>query len=398
VLALGVTGTGLAQSYGRTADYDTLPSGTVLKARLDQRLNSAQAQTGQQFTATVQPGEDHSGLPTGTRVEGIVRDARPATKNQPGILEVDFTALNFPDGRVYPITGALTSLDASSVSHTASGRLVSKRSNNNQRMKFIGYGAGAGALIGLLTKGNLLTDALLGAGGGYLYNQLRKDKSRGGYANVNLQPGAEFGVRLDQHFAYLPVSDRRLDRYGSGVDLRNNPDRSGVDLRNNRSGSGVDLRNNPDRSGVDLRNDRYRSDTGFRNRADISVMVDTRAVSFGAARPMRVGNTVLVPLGPVMTAAGVRYTYNPLTREIRVNSDQGEIRGSVGSPVAWANGEQVPLAEPIRSSGGTLYVPERFLELAMGRAASWDEASQTLRLTTRGIYRNRDRRDRNTGF
>jgi len=387
VLALGVTSTALAQGYGRTAESTSLPSGTVLKVRLDQRLNSAQARAGQRFTATAQPDEDQSGLPAGTRVEGVVRDARPATKEQPGILDVDFTALQLPNGRTYPITAALTSLDSNSVSRTANGRLVSRRTNKNDRMKFIGYGAGAGALVGMLTKGNLLKGALLGGAGGYLYSQLNKDKARGGYANVNLKEGAEFGVRLDQEFAFVPVSDLRSDRYDTGVDLRNNRDRSGVDLRN-------------DRSGIDLRNDRDRSSTGFRDRGDIRVTVDNRPVSFGAARPMRAGNTVLVPLAPVMSAAGIRYIYNPLTRAITVNSDQGEVRGSVGSTEAWANGERVRLSEPPRSSAGTLYVPEAFLELALGGRASWDEASQTLRLTPAGTYRNRDRdrRDRNSGF
>lgn len=381
VLALGATGAALAQGYGRTAEYTALPSGTVLKVRLDQRLNSAQARAGQRFTATARPDEDNSGLPVGTRVEGVVRDARSATKDQPGILDVDFTGMELPNGRNYPITGALTSLDANSVSHTANGRLVSKRSSKSDRMKFIGYGAGAGALVGLFSKGNLLKGTLLGAAGGYLYSQLNKDKARGGYANVDLKEGAEFGVRLDQEFAFSPVSNPSVDRYEEGL---GRTDRSGVDLRN-------------DRSGIDLRNDRDRS-TSFRDRGSISVMMDGRAVSFSGARPMRAGTTVLVPLAPVMTAAGVRYLHNPVSREITVNSDQGEVRGSVGSEVAWATGERVLLAEPIRMSGGTLYVPAAFLELALGRRTSWNEANQTLRLSPAGTYRHRDRRDRNPGF
>jgi hypothetical protein len=54
----------------------------------------------------------------------------PATKNQPGLLDVEFTALDFPNGRVYPITGALTSLDGKSVSRTASGRLLAKHTSS----------------------------------------------------------------------------------------------------------------------------------------------------------------------------------------------------------------------------------------------------------------------------
>jgi len=386
-LALGVTGSALAQGYSRTADSDTLPAGTVLKVRLDNRLNSAEARPGQRFTATVRPDEDHSGLPEGTRVEGVVRTASPATKDKPGVLDVDFTALSFPNGRNYAINGSLSSLDSKSVTRSENGRLVSKRDSKSEKMKFIGYGAGAGALIGLLTKGNLLTNALLGAAGGYLYGQLNKDKENGGYRNVDLKEGSEFGVRLDQRFAYVPVSYQRVnpyDRYGEPTGRR---DDTGVDLRNDRDRTGVDLRNNRNRTGVDLRNDRYRGN-GYRG---IGVLVDDREVSFGAARPMRVGNAVLVPLATVMNATGVPYRYNATSREVTVNGDRGTTRLTVGSTVAWANGDRVPLQAPARIIGGTLYVPDRFVELATGMRARWDDSSQTLMFSTRENDRYRDR-------
>jgi hypothetical protein len=204
-LAVGMTGVGQAQVTRRTAEYEPLPSGTVLKARLDAGLNSSRVRPGQRFTGTLQPDDDRSGLPEGTQVVGVVREARAATKNQPGVLDVDFTEIEFPNGRVYPITGALTALDSASVTRATNGRLVAKRTNKSDRMKFVGYGAGAGALIALLTKGNLLTNAVLGAAGGYVYDRLRKDRQKGSYSNVNLKEGAEFGVRLDQQFAYLTV-------------------------------------------------------------------------------------------------------------------------------------------------------------------------------------------------
>jgi hypothetical protein len=406
-LALGVTGSALAQGYSRTADSDALPAGTVLKVRLDDRLNSSQARPGQRFSATVRPAEDNSGLPEGTRVEGVVRTAQQASKDKPGVLDVDFTTLEFPNGRNYAINGSLSSLDAKSVTRASNGRLVSKRDTKSDKMKFIGYGAGAGALIGLLTKGNLLTDALLGAAGGYLYGQVNKDKQNGSYHDVDLKQGSEFGVRLDQQFAYLPVSSQstnRSDRYGQPTAQRDSAyDRgTGVDLRNDRSRTGVDLRNDRSRTGVDLRNDRYRGNNAYGQGTGIGVMVGDREVRFGSARPMRVGNTVMVPLAAVMTATGVPYRYNSASREVTVNGDQGTARLTVGSSVAWANGGRVPLQAPARVINGTLYVPDRFVEVATGMRARWDDASQTLLFNSPdnsgNQNRDRDRNDRDRGF
>jgi hypothetical protein len=41
-------------------------------------------------------------------------------------------------------------------------------------------------------------DTLLGAGAGYLYNQVQKK----GAGNVNLKAGTEVGVKLDQRLSY----------------------------------------------------------------------------------------------------------------------------------------------------------------------------------------------------
>lgn len=375
-LALGVTGVGQAQESRRAADYEPLAAGTVLKVRLDERLNSAQVRPGHRFTGTVQTDEDGSGLPGGTQVVGVVRDARAATKSQPGILDVDFTGLEFPNGRVYPITGALQALDEGSVSRSANGRLVARRASKSDRMKWVGYGAGAGALIALLTKGNLLTNAILGAAGGYLYDRLKRDRDNGGYANVNLKEGAEFGVRLDQQFAYLPASDSRLDRVPRSDEALGGIYRDDANSRGRR-----------DRS-----IDRNRAPSLERDASGIEVLVDDRPVAFGAARPMRSGGAVMAPLVPVMRATGARYFYNPLTREVSVTTNSGTVRTTVGSAVALVNGERVRLAEPVRNIDGVLYAPEQFIELASGMQVSWDDRAQTLRLT-RGVEdRDRDRR------
>jgi hypothetical protein len=177
----------------------TLPAGSVLKVRLDDPIGSDQSQRGDRFTATVTDSSGY-GVPSGTRVEGVVTDVQRASSNRPGMLDVDFQTLRLPDGKSYRIAGSPTSLDSHSVHKTSDGRLVARSSGSN-KTKFIAYGAGAGFLIGSLL-GHNVTGGLLGAAAGYLYGQNQKSHSNG--RNVVLKPGTQFGVRMDRQIALAP--------------------------------------------------------------------------------------------------------------------------------------------------------------------------------------------------
>jgi len=180
------------------ASQTVLPADSVLKVKLNDQLSSDTSHPGDRFTATVASDTQGYNLPAGTRVEGIVREAQPGTDNQPGTLDVDFTALRLPDGQTYQIAGAPISLDSKSVEHTSDGRLVARPGRSNDRTKFIAYGAGAGLIIGSLLGSNI-KGALAGAAAGYLFGQYNKKKANG--HDVVLKPGTEFGVRLDQRVA-----------------------------------------------------------------------------------------------------------------------------------------------------------------------------------------------------
>jgi len=186
--------------YRSSAARIVLPVGTVIPVRLEDRLTSDQNVVGDRFTATVENGRDDAGLPPGTRFEGVVREAIPSRNGKPGVLDVDFRRIILPDGTSRTINATVTSLDGKYVSRDGSGRLQAKSNAGNERLKWVGIGAGAGLLLGTLTKGNQLLDTILGAGAGYLYNETQ----RKGGSNVNLKAGTELGVRIDQRFAYTP--------------------------------------------------------------------------------------------------------------------------------------------------------------------------------------------------
>jgi len=182
-----------ARAYRRNARLITLNSGTVIPAELDEPLSSKTNRTGDRFTATIKSDEVGE-LPVGTKVQGIVRSAIAASGKDPGVLDVDFTRIILPGGEARTMNGSLISLDGRTVSRDSNGRLVAKDRRAADRLKWVGIGAGAGVILGALTKGNTITNVLLGAGLGYLYNELSNQR----VGDVELKAGTDFGVMLDK--------------------------------------------------------------------------------------------------------------------------------------------------------------------------------------------------------
>jgi hypothetical protein len=175
-----------------------LPAGTVIPVTLDEPLSSDGNSPGDRFTATVKSGRDDAGLPEGTKIRGVVREAIPSRHGKPGVLDVDFTRIVLPDGTTRTLDGSLVSLDSKNIARDSEGRLQATSNRGNERLKWVGIGAGAGLLISTLTKGNTLVDSLLGAGAGYLFNELQ----RKGAGNVHVDSGTEIGVRTNQRLAF----------------------------------------------------------------------------------------------------------------------------------------------------------------------------------------------------
>lgn len=188
----------------------SIPADAVIPVTLDQKINSASAQVGQTFTATVvsqQLGD--SEFPAGTKITGRVTEVQRRNGNEPGVLGLSFRNAVLPDGQRVPLRGELTSLDADAVSNQ-NGRLVATgKDKSNDTLKVVGIGAAGGFLIGKLLKKNSLVTGLLGAAGGYLYD---RSKNNGKAREAVLQEGTRIGVRLDQSVSYKDTNgyyDRR---------------------------------------------------------------------------------------------------------------------------------------------------------------------------------------------
>jgi len=174
-----------------------LTAGTVLPVELDTTLASNTSRKGDKFTATIRDENrtEYADFPAGTKVDGRVVTARAKNGNDPGVLEIEFTRIRMPDGTARAIDGSLISLSSDSVTRNADGVLVARQDKKDDRLVYAGVGAGAGLIIGVLTK-KPLEGTVIGGLLGYLYGE---NKRKNETANdVVLRPGTEFGVRLDK--------------------------------------------------------------------------------------------------------------------------------------------------------------------------------------------------------
>jgi hypothetical protein len=172
----------------------------IIPVTLDHSLSSSMNRKGDTFTATVltRDMDTYGDIPRGTKVEGHVAAVRRRNGDQPAILDLTFDRLRFPNGRTVKIDGTLTSLDGKFVRENANGMLVSRENvkGADQRMVYAGYGAGAGLLVGVLTK-RPLEGAILGGALGYILGQVKKDNNARTTRDVDLEPGTQMGVKVN---------------------------------------------------------------------------------------------------------------------------------------------------------------------------------------------------------
>jgi hypothetical protein len=355
----------------------TLPVGTVIPVKLNQSLSSKQNEPGDRFSATVKEGLDDAGLPVGTRVEGVIREALPSRDGKAGVLDVDFRRIILPDGASKSIEGTLYSLNGKDVKRK-DGRLVASADKGKDRLKWVGIGAGAGLLISTLTKGNTLFSTLLGAGAGYAYNELSNKKA----GDVNLKEGTEFGMRLDRAVD-VTVDERTFSRWRDRIGNDRYSDDPRFDERDRDRIEDDRFYRRGD--GFERGNDRARERSSPRSRLnrdsdEIGMIIDRREVRFSSAKPFVRNDVVFVPLEPISRAVDVDYRYDAGDKVVRARD--GKVRMNVGSRVVFVDGERkiMPAAAEIRN--GVVFVPSQFVAWMTNGTSSWDSISRTVIVTS----------------
>jgi hypothetical protein len=214
----------LAAIGAARADRVILEPGTVIPVRLNDKLSSKTSAPGDTFSATVREGDrwsDYGPLPVGTRILGVVDMARPRSGDEPGALRLQFTQFRLPNGKTYPMVGRLIALDDHSVIRTRDGRLVAKPTRSNEPLTYMGYGAGAGFVLGAIT-GRPVRGTIVGGAIGGLIGAIAGSHPR--VHDVVLNPGTQMGVVLTRRasysangsYEYPDKSPLREDQTGSG--------------------------------------------------------------------------------------------------------------------------------------------------------------------------------------
>jgi len=199
--------TGRRRRGRRRVTRAVVPPNTVIRARINEELNSGEARIGDRFTANVvEPVYAGNGIevvPVGSRIGGRVTLVRRAGKRTPGNITVAFDSIRLPNGRTAVINGSLTTLQADDVNADNEGT-VKGTSNRKRDAVFIGGGAAGGAIIGGIAGGGkgALIGGILGGALGTGARVLEKEKE------AEVKSGTEFGVILNRSVS-LPATTVR---------------------------------------------------------------------------------------------------------------------------------------------------------------------------------------------
>jgi len=163
----------------------TVPTDTVIRLRLDEKLSSKNAKVGHPFTSTVVTPVYARGvevIPAGSTVTGSVTHVeRAGRKSQAGSINVTFKSVELPNGAHHPIDASLAASDSADNEGEVKGKSSKKRN-----AKFVGRGMVMGGIFNGAT--GVVTGGAIGAARGLI--------KKGEEAEVS--PGTEFDIILNR--------------------------------------------------------------------------------------------------------------------------------------------------------------------------------------------------------
>lgn len=118
--------------------------------------------------------------------------------------------------------------------------------------------------------------------------------------------------------------------------------------------------------------------------AEIIVTIDGNRVNFTRMQPQIRRGKVYVPLRGVFESLGADVQYTEKTKLIQVMKGNESIELRIGYKMANKNGSEILMdAVPFLRNGRAL-VPLRFLAESLRADVGWNEATQTVEITTGG--------------
>lgn len=115
----------------------------------------------------------------------------------------------------------------------------------------------------------------------------------------------------------------------------------------------------------------------------ILAKLDGRALQFDQP-PVMMGGRVMVPLRGIFESLGANVRFEAASQKIHATRGSNVVELTLGSTQASVDGKSVNLDSPAATIGGRTMVPLRFVSEALGTEVRWQEATQTVFLTTSG--------------
>lgn len=123
-------------------------------------------------------------------------------------------------------------------------------------------------------------------------------------------------------------------------------------------------------------------------RANVTVQVDGKNVTFPDAKPYFEDSRVLIPVRFVSEALGAKVRYGKttdsgiVTREVTIKLNDKQISMNINSTKVLVGEKIVTLDVPARLQQERTYVPLRFVSEALGASVDWNQAKQLVSITT----------------
>ena len=120
--------------------------------------------------------------------------------------------------------------------------------------------------------------------------------------------------------------------------------------------------------------------------ADINVSVDGTSVTWTDAKPFIKDGRTLVPLRPIANALGLGVSWNAEAQQAGFSNGETTVVFELNSKayLVFVGDEytEVKMDTAAISEGGRTYAPAKYLAQAFGYSVGWDQATQTVKITS----------------
>jgi len=308
---------GFAHAFERIRIRDN----EVIPVKFDDSISTKTSRRGDRVSATVE-GDKY--LPEGTKLVGIIREIKKKDGGDKGFAELEFTAIQLPNGRRVDIRAYPIPLGDKYVSKDRDGRMEAKK--GTRRENVVLGGAAGGLILGSIFR-KPLEGAIIGVLGGILVAETDAMNTSG---EKIVDKGQKMGAAFDRAIAF--DYDPRDDREDAYDGRSRDQDRDG----------------NRDR-------DLDRDDLG--NRDSLKIEYRDRTIRFeDSSIPFRDGSTVMVPLLSMADELGLEVTKSG-SQSYYLEDEENMLKLERNSSSYRLNGKRFDLPKEVVERNGILFVP-----------------------------------------